>query len=133
MTSITIRAAAEQIGCDPRTVSRAVARLKIDATKGLTAKQVARLTEAITPGGRGHWTAGKRRNPDRGEWGRIRLTLARFLDDHYQPGKVSGRALAGSLGVSDRTVRRWIDGTDRPSPEYQQAIEQWMVERRPET
>lgn len=31
-------------------------------------------------------------------------------------------ACARELGVCDRTVRRWIAGEDRPSPEYQMRL-----------
>lgn len=81
---------------------------------------------------RGHWPAGKRRNPDKGDWSKIRLSLARFLDDYFSPGQISARALAGDLGVSDRSVRRWISGDDRPSVEAQEAIQQWLAEWRAE-
>jgi len=60
----------------------------------------------------------------------VRLELGRFLDDHFAPGEVSGRALAETLGVSDRTVRRWLAGEDRPEPAMQDAVAQWLLEMR---
>lgn len=82
--------------------------------------------------GLGHWPRGKRRNPDRGNWSMVRLTLARFIDDHLRRGEISYRALAADLGVSDRTVRRWLAGEDRPPAELQEAAEQWVREWRDE-
>lgn len=62
------------------------------------------------PDGRGHWPAGKRRSS---------LTPAAA---HAHAKKIRAmaedlggyRAVARSLGVSDRTVRRWISGEDYP-------------------
>jgi hypothetical protein len=79
---------------------------------------------------RGHWPAGKRRNPDGGRWARTRIALAAMLFEHFERGRVSARALAAVLVVDDRTVRRWLDGTDRPTPETQFAIAQWLAEQR---
>lgn len=86
--------------------------------------------ESSRTDGRGHWPAGKRRNPDCGKWSRLRLTLSRFLDDRYEIGRITPRALATELGVSDRAVHRWLSGQHRPSEEYQLAIEQWLKEKR---
>jgi len=79
---------------------------------------------------RGHWPAGKRRNPDGGRWARTRIDLAALLDEHFERGHVSARALAAVLDVDERSVRRWLDGTDRPTPETQLAIAQWLAEQR---
>lgn len=81
---------------------------------------------------RGHWPKGKRRNPDAGQWGRTRLALARFLETNYRPGEISARALAADMGLTDRAVRRWINGTGRPDPETQDAVAQWIAEWRAE-
>lgn len=80
--------------------------------------------------GRGHWPAGKRRNPDAGNWGRTRLAVRRFIDANYSPGSISYRALAADLGISDRSVRKWITGQSRPDPATQEAVEQWLIDRR---
>jgi transcriptional regulator with XRE-family HTH domain len=79
---------------------------------------------------RGHWPQGKRRNPDSGSWSRTRLVLTKFLGDKYKAGSVSIRALADALGVSDRSVRRWLAGEDRPEPDMQDAIVAWLAEKR---
>lgn len=79
---------------------------------------------------RGHWPSGKRRNADKGDWTRIRLSLARLLQDHPRYGQISARALARDLSCSDRSVRRWITGVDRPSEDTQAAIQQWVAEWR---
>lgn len=78
------------------------------------------------PDGRGHWPAGKYRHQDRVRWTRVRQRLARVLKKYPDPGRVSCRALAAEIGVSDRTVRRWLDGTDRPDPKYQRAVRDWL-------
>lgn len=82
--------------------------------------------------GRGHWPAGKRRNPDRGNWSRVRLSLRRFIEEHYCRGVISIRAVAADLGVDDRSVRKWLDGTSRPNEATQEAVEQWIADRRAE-
>lgn len=79
---------------------------------------------------KGHWPKGRRRNEDSGNWSRIRLSLQSLLDNHYDPGRISARKLADDLGVSDRSVRRWLTGEDRPDTETQELIEGWIAERR---
>ena len=78
--------------------------------------------------GRGGWVPGKRRHTDVGDWQRIRLRVVSLLNDHYEPGRVSVRALAAAIGVADRTVRRWLAGEDRPSPEDQERLRTWAAE-----
>lgn len=80
--------------------------------------------------GRGHWPRGKRRNPDRGNWSKVRLSASRFIEDNWRYGEISYKALAADLGVDDRTVRRWLGGQDRPPVASQEAIEQWVTEWR---
>jgi hypothetical protein len=53
-----------------------------------------------------------------------------FLDSNRRPGVVSIRALAAAAGVSDRTIRRWLVGEDRPAVECQEAISAWFSEQR---
>lgn len=77
---------------------------------------------------RGHWPKGKRRNGDAGQWSRLRLRLTRVINDQYQRGRISQCALALAIGVSERSVRRWLSGEDRPSVESQQAIATWLTE-----
>jgi transcriptional regulator with XRE-family HTH domain len=80
---------------------------------------------------KGHWPKGKRRNADSGRWSRVRLSLQALLENHYSRGMVSARKLAEDLGVSDRSVRRWLSGEDRPDADTQEAVEQWVASRRP--
>lgn len=82
--------------------------------------------------GRGHWPKGKRRNQDAGNWQRIRLSTHRLIENHWRHGKITYRALAAAVGVSDRTIRRYLAGEDRPPVELQEAIEQWALEWRDE-
>lgn len=87
-------------------------------------------TKSCRADGRGGWVTGHRRNTDAGDWQRIRISLAALLNEHYQHGVVSIRAAARGVGYSDTSVRRWLDGTDRPSPEAQGLVRQWIAERR---
>lgn len=80
--------------------------------------------------GRGGWVAGKRRNPDVGDWSRIRIDLVALLNDSPPRGPITCRGLAAVLGVSDRSVRRWVSGEDRPDPATQEAIRTWITEQR---
>lgn len=80
--------------------------------------------------GLGHWPRGKRRNIDAGQWSRIRIELSTLINEHYAHGVCSARACAAALGVSDRTIRRWLDGTDRPSPADQERCQRWSAEQR---
>lgn len=77
---------------------------------------------------RGHWPAGKRRNPDAVNWSRTRLALQRLLDRHAEPSVISRRELARVLQVDMRSVGRWLDGTDRPAEAMQLAVAQWVSE-----
>lgn len=82
--------------------------------------------------GRGGWTAGKRRNPDVGDWARILIDLAALINDHYRHGVISGGSLAKVLGCDSKTVCRWLRGEDRPATETQEAVRTWIAERRAE-
>ena len=79
---------------------------------------------------RGHWPKGKRRNEDRGDWSRLRLRLASLINNYHLRGSVSIRVCADAIGVSDRTVRKYLDGTLRPTLDTQDAIETWIAEMR---
>jgi hypothetical protein len=43
-----------------------------------------------------------------------------------QPGRISLRALANYIGVSDRTIRRWLSGHDWPDSENIRNIRRWL-------
>lgn len=91
------------------TVYRAIARIGIKRSyaEPLSPSQIVLLTAAIRPGGRGHWPRGKRRNSPPADWPAVRARLQ----------GMSRRGLARLVGVSDRTVRRWLDGTCQPPAE----------------
>lgn len=80
--------------------------------------------------GRGGWPTGKRRHADGGDWQRLRISLAAYLNDHWQLGVVSNPVIARFCGVTEKSVRRWLSGEDRPPPETQEVIRQWLAERR---
>ncbi len=75
---------------------------------------------------KGHWPKGKRRNADSGDWSRTRLKLAALLNECWVRGVISKSALSVAIGVDRNTVTRWIDGTDRPSPENQLLVREWL-------
>lgn len=56
--------------------------------------------------------------------------MSRLIASCCQKGLVSARAIAVAIGVSDRTVRRWLDGTDRPDIETQEMIAHCVEEQR---
>lgn len=89
-----------------------------------------RKTKSCRADGRGGWVRGKRRNADVGDWARVRIDLVALINEHFRLGVISAAALANELGVSDRSVRRWMAGEDRPAPETQEAIRTWVAERR---
>lgn len=78
--------------------------------------------------GRGGWPTGKRRHEDVGDWQRIRLRIVSLLNDRPEHGRVSVRAIARVMGVADRTLRRWLQGEDRPSPADQERLRAWCQE-----
>lgn len=63
---------------------------------------------------KGHWPAGKTRHPAAAT---TIAALARLLETPIR-GSISVRAIAANIGVSDRTLRRWLDGTHNPSPDH---------------
>jgi hypothetical protein len=75
---------------------------------------------------RGGWTPGKRRH----RVDPVRLAAAldsvRGLLANPRRGEVSVRALAAHVGVSDRTVRRWLSGEDLPPAGAVRRVEAWV-------
>ena len=65
--------------------------------------------------GRGHWPAGKRRNPapDGVDLDRLMADVRRVIDSRRQAG-ASIKSLAVSLGVDVRTLRKWLSRDDNP-------------------
>jgi hypothetical protein len=55
--------------------------------------------------------------------------VAGLLAWRHEPGVVSMRALAAAVGVSDRTVRRWLDGIDIPDARSVRRIERWVMRK----
>lgn len=80
---------------------------------------------------RGHWPAGKRRHqplPQRqinGLMRRIGKLVSRQPRNQHSEG-VSINDVACEVGVSDRTVRRWLDGEDNPSPDNLVKLQAWL-------
>jgi hypothetical protein len=62
------------------------------------------------------WPKGKRRHPTDADVKQIMAELARYIESNRQAG-TSKRKMAQSLGVCDRTLRRWLDGEDWPPSE----------------
>jgi len=66
---------------------------------------------------RGHWPAGKPRNPPPPP------DLIAGMIDLYQAERASLRYMAAKIGVSDRTLRRWLAGEDHPHVSMYRRIE----------
>lgn len=78
---------------------------------------------------RGHWPRGKRRHEDAGDWTAVQLQL-QTLFDSVSTVLLSRRQTARDIGVSDRTLRKWLDGTSRPPREKQDAVLAWLTRTR---
>lgn len=127
---------AEEIGCARSTVWRAIHRLGIVPVRRsrgpgppaaeLTARDVRRLRREIRVGrgSAGHWQKGVRRSDAAPRAVRRVMRRAVKIMDRYQ--SASRRALAAHLGVSDRTVRRWIAGEDLPSAADLARVTAWL-------
>ncbi len=75
---------------------------------------------------RGHWPLGRRRNlvdPER--LAACLDALRAVLATHSERGRVSVRALASAVGVTDRAVRRWLDGSAQPDVGRLRRVEAW--------
>lgn len=70
---------------------------------------------------RGHWTRGKRRNKPRG-WPLLMERLAKYVAQ-----RASARETARAIGVSDRTLRRWLAGEDVGSDEAAAQIRELLA------
>ncbi|MDR3634365.1 MAG: helix-turn-helix domain-containing protein [Isosphaeraceae bacterium] len=80
---------------------------------------------------RGHWTKGKRRSSlSPAVWSALRQRIVDLLDEAPLPEVRSMRALATLLGVTDRTVRRWLAGEDLPPPNAMARLRAWHAEQR---
>lgn len=62
--------------------------------------------------GRGHWTPGKRRSDASDKDVRRALAAIRRANERDNH---SLRSIARTLGVNDRSVRRWLAGEDTPT------------------
>lgn len=69
---------------------------------------------------------GKPVNPDPPKaWAVLRKRLRKRKGVVGEPAEdgLSIKAAAAEIGVSDRTLRRWLAGEDRPGAEHHEAIE----------
>lgn len=73
--------------------------------------------------GRGHWPAGKRR----GTTGRHRDRAVVRLRAKMSKEGWSCRGVADELGVSDRTVRRWLADEDHPTQANLDGLQRWLA------
>jgi hypothetical protein len=60
----------------------------------------------------------------------IRRVAASVAEPQW--GRVSKRVLATHCQVSEKTVRRWLEGTDWPSETSVERLQIWIAERRNE-
>lgn len=90
-----------------------------------------------TPDARGHWPRGKRRHAesDTAITRAFLVVLRQFFrdaDPHGGGGIVhpgSRRSAAQVVGVSDRTLRRWLSGEDLPPAHALKALRRWYAQR----
>jgi len=73
---------------------------------------------------KGHLTRG---NPDAGV--RALIVRLRRVLRHPEWRQVSRRAVAKAIGVSDRTVRRWLSEEEWPDPRTQKRLRDWLDKR----
>lgn len=64
-----------------------------------------------------------------GDLARLMARVAAIIRERPERGRTSVRALADYIGVSDRTVRRWIDGVDWPRAGPVRSIMRWIQTR----
>lgn len=72
---------------------------------------------------RGHWPKGKRRSNISREYLRV---ILRHLERTLEYPGLSQRGLARHVGVSEKTVRRWLSEECWPSEEFLEALEDWI-------
>lgn len=53
--------------------------------------------------------------------------LGRWQTMGYRPLGTSAKGFAAELGVSDRSVRRWLTGEQNPAPEHHPSILKWAA------
>ncbi len=84
---------------------------------------------------KGHWPKGKPRHPETANAATARwlARVGRFFLRHRRLGPtenpVSLHAAARAIGVSDRTVRRWLQGTRNPDPDRLAQLKAWRRSR----
>lgn len=59
--------------------------------------------------------------------------LREILNKHRRNGVISIRVLADFVGVDDRTIRRWLNGSQWPDTSSLQAIASWVRKKLEET
>lgn len=74
---------------------------------------------------KGHWPKGKPRNEVRRHWAKTREAAHGLVTDHFKRGVCSIKVLAEYVGVSDRSVGRWLNQIDYPAPDHQDAVREW--------
>jgi hypothetical protein len=97
-----------------RDASRAGGRAKTSAKTDALA-----LTHSRRKGVRVNISAGRLRENTLAE-------LHTLVTQSYRAGSISIRRLARDIRVSDRSVRRWLDGKNWPSTITLRAIASWM-------
>jgi hypothetical protein len=73
---------------------------------------------------KGHWPRGRRRNPTDGVTLLVNCTW-RLLRKPV-PKRISRKALARYVHVDPRTVSRWLQGVDVPTPASKRKWAKWI-------
>lgn len=62
------------------------------------------------------------------EWRRMLGDIGEVLNRRAQPGRVSRKAIARALKVSDRSVRRWLREIHWPTAKRVRMLARWLAE-----
>lgn len=80
---------------------------------------------------KGHWPAGKRRNPSP-SWEALRLQLVELFATSYKMHVCTPGRLAADLGVDRHTVGKWLAGKHWPGARHLPKIRTWIRLRQPQ-
>ncbi len=75
------------------------------------------------------WPRGKRRHADQGDWTAVQAQL-QALFGTVASTLVSRRTAAREIGVSEKTLRRWLSGQHRPDQIGQDRVLAWITRTR---
>jgi DNA-directed RNA polymerase specialized sigma24 family protein len=87
-------------------------------------------------GDKAPWPKGKPRNPPTREWLALRKRLVKLTSQPRATAtldegeRLSQRAIGAYVGVSGKTVCKWLSGQANPSPQYVERMRLWADGKR---